>query len=439
MEEEINILLTKIESDSKKIHYLQTVIERDKADKEMLEKRIKMLEQFREKSNQQQSRILRERDGIVREMSVEIDSISYKLKTEVIENSTWKKKYIKLERAYEELEIEYSRLKDKYDKIKITDTNNSVSKKQFDELLDMYEKIKIQNNQLMEYKKNQSLLIKKKGTQIIEQYNQIKKSLNSSQQEMKIALAQSFRSYRNKSELFSKPIKENYEDIILDLTQKNLHLKKTITNVIKTCMKRHLKKEIKNNVDLQNDENNILKGSILSFSNNLVDDAHQNLDDMAFKSMDSITNYKNTIESVKSYKQNCKNVFQRKFSQNEKQEQYDSFSNFKLCISSDHHGMAFDEFITSPGSPPENCFKTSKIQKNTFNASKRLILTELEQNNKFEEKNLNIEFSIWREKVNSHISSINQTKVNHISYFTIFIIMISLFNQIFLLIYRLHQ
>lgn len=279
MEEEINILLAKIESDSKKIDYLQAVIERNKVDKELLEKQIKMFEDLRDKSNKQQSRLLRERDGIVREMSVEIDSISYKLKTEVIQNSSWKKKYIKLEKAYEELEIDFIKLKDKFDKIEKIETHNFVSRNQFEELLEMYEKIKAEKNQLIEYKKNQSKLIKIKGTKIIEQYNQIKKSLNSSEYEIKIALAQSFRSQKNKSELFSQPIKENYENIILDLTKKNLHLKKTLTNIIKTCMERHLKTKHKEKVNSKMDENNFLKGSILSFSNNLIDDNQPNLDD----------------------------------------------------------------------------------------------------------------------------------------------------------------
>lgn len=411
MEQEINILLKKIDSDSKKLVYLENKIEQQNKEKDLLEKRIKMLEDFRDKSNQQQSRILRERDGIVREMSVEIDSISNKLQNELSENISWKKKYIKLERLYEELEIDFFNLKDKFDKTDKIDKNNMIEKKEFNEVLEMYEKTKKENLKLMQNNKNQNKMIMTKGSQIIKQYNQIKKGLNTSQQEVKIAIAESFRSHKLKSELLSKPVKQQYEDIIIDLIQKNLDIKKLFINVIKTCKSKHLKNKNERKKILNINENNPLKGSILSFSNNLIDDIPQNFDDMAFKSIEEIMNHKNTIESAKSYNKKSKNAIKRQLSQNDKKGEYDSFNNLKRCESLEKQKITFNEFMNSPHTPSRNGFNIPLIQMNSFNPSKKIILTELEKNNEYHEKTLNEEFITWMNILNCENNSANQTKV----------------------------
>lgn len=286
--DEIEQLLQKIDEDTERIKYLETMIDFEQSSKRGLEQRLQTLEEQKSKSSYQQSRMLRERDNVVREMSVEIDTISARLKASTKERTNWKQKYAKLEQMYEELEGDFFKLKSKCEEQTKHLEKKEQELRQIHEVVGMYDDLKRDIQMKEKSKEHEKNLISFKAREISDYYQKLKADLINDQNKLKKMLIKSSRIPLDMSN--SKSNKEEsslLKQRLVMLGKENLLLKKELMKILKHMMKqekyekeesnKNYKKAEKNQKDVEivrqtNKEEANLKGSILSFSNNMFTD-----------------------------------------------------------------------------------------------------------------------------------------------------------------------
>jgi chromosome segregation ATPase len=277
--DEIEKLLKKIDKDTERIKYLETMIEFEQKSKKALERRLLVLEELQAKSSYQQSRMLRERDSMVREMSVEIDTISTRLKNSVNENVDWKKRYKKLEKIYEELEIDFSKLKKRYEDLHGEMGQKKGELKEIQEVMDLYQNLKKDVKMKERWEQQEKNLIQTKAKEISTHYLKLKEDLKFSQDKLKKMIIRNSRVPLETGSRYSKMDRDVLEQKVFILTKDNLYLKTELLGLLKQIMANspENKEEIRK-LDLKSefpdpikDETN-LKGSILSFSNNNINE-----------------------------------------------------------------------------------------------------------------------------------------------------------------------
>lgn len=275
---EIEKLLRKIDEDTERIKYLETCIDFERKAKQEAERRLQVLEGLRAKSSYQQSRILKERDVVVREMSVELDNISTRLKNSVNENVDWKRRYQKLERIYEELEGDFFKLKGRHEKLQRELSEKKIELRHTREVTDLYQNLK-KDVQLRErWTKQEKNLIHMKAREISAHYRKLREDIEFSQGKLRKMIV------RNSRVMLDAPGPQRpasaerglLEQKVLALTKDNLYLKKELLHVLSEIIKRN-SKEIgaagaeKDELSAEaSREDLFLKGSILSFSNNNI-------------------------------------------------------------------------------------------------------------------------------------------------------------------------
>jgi chromosome segregation ATPase len=279
--DEIEKLLKKIDKDTERIKYLETLIEFEQKSKQALERRLLVLEELQAKSSYQQSRMLRERDSMVREMSVEIDTISTRLKNSVNENVDWKKRYKKLEKIYEELEIDFANLKKSHENIQKQVSQKKIEIKQIGDVMELYKNLKKDVQMKERWNQQEKNLIQLKAKEISSNYSRLKEDLEYSQDKLKKMIMRNSRvplEIPNKK--LQKTEREMLEQKIFMLTKDNLYLKKELLSLIKKITSKSTldlnkdnasKEKVKGFQDVMKDETN-LNGSILSFSNNNINE-----------------------------------------------------------------------------------------------------------------------------------------------------------------------
>lgn len=102
---DIEDLLAKIDKDTQEIHYLKRMLEFEKNNNEKLESKIKAYEKSAAQREHSQSRMLIHQESLVRDMGRELDSISAQLKSRYEEKIDWEKRYNKLKLEFEELAV----------------------------------------------------------------------------------------------------------------------------------------------------------------------------------------------------------------------------------------------------------------------------------------------------------------------------------------------
>ena len=293
--EEIEQLLHRIDQDTQRIKQLEGQIEMEQSAKQQLEKRLLALEEQQAKSSFQQSRMLRERDSVVREMSVEIDSISARLKNRVIENTDWKKKYRKLEQMYEELEVDFFQLKERCEDLSQKLEEKDQELKQIRDIMSLYQQLKKDVKLQEKWKQQEHNLITFKANEISKYYQKLKQNLVNDHKKFKQMIVKSMQvpitntSYVNSVTKSEKNDRGMLEQKVVMLSKDNLYLKKELLRVLAYMMnkeaidtrantqvdeKSNEKKNHKKEIDqiIKPDDDIDLKGSILSFSNNKFND-----------------------------------------------------------------------------------------------------------------------------------------------------------------------
>lgn len=278
---EIEKLLNKIDKDTERIKYLETMIEFEQKSKKALERRLQVLEELQAKSSYQQSRMLRERDTMVREMSVEIDTISTRLKNSVNENVDWKKRYKKLERIYEELEIDFSKLKKRHEDLVKEEGKKKGELKDIHEVMGLYQNLKKDVKMKERWEQQEKNLIQMKAKEISSHYLKLKEDLKFSQDKLKKMIIRNSRVPLENESRYSKMDRDVLEQKVFILTKDNLYLKTELLGLLKQIManspneleKQEIQKlESKTEFQEQMKDETNLNGSILSFSNNNINE-----------------------------------------------------------------------------------------------------------------------------------------------------------------------
>lgn len=275
---EIENLLKKIDQDTERIKYLETRIEFEKKAKKELERRLLALEELQAKSTYQKSRILKERDCMVREMSVEIDNISARLKNSVSENVDWKRRYKKLEKIYEELEVDFFRLKSQLERRSKELGDKETEVRQIREVVDLYQNLQKDVKMKERWSRQEKDLIHLRALEISTHYQKLKEDILFSQGKLKKMILRNSRVFIDKPAKLGRAEREQLEHKILGLTRDNLYLKKELLHVLQQIIERNsreLGEQDKAKDAIFQDasrEDMVLKGSILSFSNNNINE-----------------------------------------------------------------------------------------------------------------------------------------------------------------------
>ena len=276
---EIERLLEKIDQDTERIKYLETMIDFEQKAKKGLEKKLMVLEELQAKSSYQQSRMLRERDSMVREMSSEIDTISTRLKNSVNENIDWKKRYKKLEKMYEELEGDFFKLKTKCESLEKQKEKKKQELKQIRDVMDLYQNLKKDVQIKERWNKQEKNLICFKAQEISTHYKKLKEDIIQSQEKLKKMIIKNSRLPADSHDAkFMKEDRGFLEQKVIMLSKDNLYLKKELLRIIRQLINKDgdtragTPLEDKDPGANASKEEINLKGSILSFSNNNIND-----------------------------------------------------------------------------------------------------------------------------------------------------------------------
>lgn len=175
--EEINRLLTKIDVDSEKLQLLENELKEEREKSEKLSKELENLKENKVRQSRQKTKILRERDDIVRDMSTELNTISARLKSTVHEKSNWHRKLEDSQSVVGQLHERISRLeiglKNK-DKLLIDKQKKIES---IEGVIELYEQLKLQSKN-EDWKMNRDRkVISDKAQKLLTCYQDVQKGL----------------------------------------------------------------------------------------------------------------------------------------------------------------------------------------------------------------------------------------------------------------------
>lgn len=191
LQNEILELLSKIDELNENNSYLKDELNQEKEKNINLEKELNIFKQKQMKASKQRTRILRERDEIVRDISCELDTVSAKLNSEIKEKGLFEMKMKDRVAEIEVLEAQNRQIKSelkKKDK-EILKLKDEIT--QFQEMKEIFEQMKLEIKADSWKKKLNTKKINEKMKKIHEDYLQLKNDLNKSKDELKTKFKES--------------------------------------------------------------------------------------------------------------------------------------------------------------------------------------------------------------------------------------------------------
>lgn len=192
LQTEILKLLDKIDQLTTSNSNLQEELDEARLLNEKIGEELRHLKQNQMKASKQRTRILRERDEIVRDISCELDTMSANLNSKIKEKSQFEMKYKDKVAEVEVLEAQLREIKsDLKNKDKII-SNQRQELNQYEEMKEIYEQMKLEMKAEVWKKKLTNKKINAQIQQIHKNYFEMNNQLNKSQQELKSKLKESF-------------------------------------------------------------------------------------------------------------------------------------------------------------------------------------------------------------------------------------------------------
>ena len=189
--DEINNLLNKIDKYSLQVTNLQAELESERKRRTRLEHRLETIAKNKLRQTRQQTRIMRQQEEVVRDLSCELDQVSKKLKKSVKATFSWEDKAKELEQDLEKKHREILEI------TKDLENTNEIIKQQKKELEDaqtiveLYEQLKVQSRteevRLGRERKN----FYNQAKQIYKSYREIQNDISRSEVKLKEKLSKS--------------------------------------------------------------------------------------------------------------------------------------------------------------------------------------------------------------------------------------------------------
>lgn len=189
--DEINLLLGKIDEYSQRASQLQTELSAEKKSRARLASRLEMIEKNKLSRTRQQTRIMRQQEEVVRDLSCELDQVSRKLKRSVQVGSSWEDKFKDLEERLREKERALAdlrrRLAASEDRLRLL----AAELREAQTIVELYEQLKLQsrNEEIRKERKHKTLY--KKAEEIIKSYRDIHNEISRSEIKFKESLSKS--------------------------------------------------------------------------------------------------------------------------------------------------------------------------------------------------------------------------------------------------------
>lgn len=232
LNEELNHLLQKLDLHCKKNEILKDELLKERRISEQLKSRNQILMERDEKASTQRTRILKERDDVVKHISQELSNTIYQLKLESDERKNFEVRYTKKLEENENLEKEI-RLMTELIEAKnnlIEEQNNKL--KQFDQISETFEHIKYEKEAEKWKKEIEKKKLNKQISKIKESYQKIQNDLKKSESEIKSKFRQSLLISSTHSAP-KPPIKPHFKEKNLDFFKSRIKLLKMENNFLK--------------------------------------------------------------------------------------------------------------------------------------------------------------------------------------------------------------
>ena len=189
--DEINSLLTKIDEYENQITTLKTELEAEKKIRSRLECRLEMIEKNKLLHTKQQTRIMREQEKTVRDLSCELDHVAKKLKKSVKETFSWEDKVGVLKKKLQDKQQEYIDLNEVFKKHKIKFKKQTEELRDAQTIVELYEQLKLQSRteELRLHQERKSVYNRAK--EIYKSYRDVQNQISRSQIKLKENLSKS--------------------------------------------------------------------------------------------------------------------------------------------------------------------------------------------------------------------------------------------------------
>jgi hypothetical protein len=189
--DEINLLLAKIDEYSIEVTNLKTELESEKKVRSRLERRLEMIEQNKLLQTKQQTRIMREQEKTVRDLSCELDHVSKKLKSTVQAKFSWEDKVEELKTKLQNKHQEFIELKEELNRTNIKLKKQEEELRDAQTIVELYEQLKLQSR-TEEHRINQERKsIYNRAKEIYKSYRNIHNEISKSQIKLKENLSKS--------------------------------------------------------------------------------------------------------------------------------------------------------------------------------------------------------------------------------------------------------
>lgn len=290
--DEINLLLEQIDKYSLEVSNLKAELESEKKVRARLELRLEMIERNKLQQTRQQTRIMRQQEEAVRDLSCELDHMSRKLQKSVKVGFSWEDRVKDLEDRLEGKGRQVTELKGKLKK------SEEDLKKQADELRDaktiveLYDQLKLQSRTDEMLRVQRKKTIYKKAQEIYLSYQNIQNMM-----------------HKNDLQLKEKLSKSAVVPVNFDLNQ----VEKKISGTEKNSQNDKKQGNFERRLNVFKTENTFLKKKIISLLNKYLAEMVQ--DQSQISDME-----------ISVYQKNIKNCIQRSTSRLPKSQQRTSIS-----------------------------------------------------------------------------------------------------------------
>jgi chromosome segregation ATPase len=229
--DEINLLLTKIDEYESEITTLKTELESEKKIRNRLESRLEMIEKNKLLQTKQQTRIMREQEKAVRDLSCELDHVSKKLKKSVKKTFSWEDKVEVLKTKLQNKEQEYIDLENELKRTKTKMKKQEEELRDAQTIVELYEQLKLQSRTEEMRLHQERKSVYNRAKEIYKSYRDIQNEISRSEIKLKENLSKSAVLPLNLDKEIVETKREGKKEIHLDKKAKIIEKK---LNIFKT-------------------------------------------------------------------------------------------------------------------------------------------------------------------------------------------------------------
>ena len=189
--DEITNLLSQIDKFNKEATNLRAELESERKTRLRLEHRLETIAQNKLRQTRQQTRIMRQQDEVVRDLSCELDQVTQQLKLSKSAKFSWKDKVKELETKLEESQADTRKVRKELKKARETLKRQKTELEDAQTIVELYEQLKVQSRteEVRLGRERKSFL--DTAQQIYKSYRNVQAEMTKSEAKMKEKLSKS--------------------------------------------------------------------------------------------------------------------------------------------------------------------------------------------------------------------------------------------------------